>query len=250
MLEKFAVEGKVAVVTGAGQGIGRSLALGLADAGAYTIVTDVDLTAAQAVAKELEAAGGRGRAAELDVSDERSVVDLFASLRGELDILVNNAGIYPMQTLEGHPLDVFEQVLRVNLTGTFLCTRDAAPLMAARGGGSIINLASIAAARAGQPAVAAYGSSKAAISAFTRNAALELADDNIRVNAIAPGFIKTEGTADMLQDFMVDLVLQHQAIQRIGAPEDLVGMVLALAGAGMPFVTGQTIFVDGGYLLL
>jgi NAD(P)-dependent dehydrogenase (short-subunit alcohol dehydrogenase family) len=250
MLDRFSLEGRTALVTGGAQGIGRALSLAFGEVGVSVVVGDLNADMAAAVAKEIVAAGGVARGIRIDVADEESVVTAFAELDGALDILVNNAGIYPMHTIEGHPLSLFDTVMRVNLGGTFLCTREAASPMAARGGGSIVNLASIAAARAGQPAVSAYGASKGAIAAFTRNAALELADANIRVNAIAPGFIKTEGTSDLLQDFMVDLVLQHQAVKRIGAPEDLCGMVLALAGDGTSFVTGQTIFVDGGFLLV
>lgn len=250
MLDRFSLEGRTALVTGGAQGIGRALSLAFGEVGVSVVVGDLDADAAEAVAKEIVAGGGSARGIRMDVGDEESVVTAFQDLDGGLDVLVNNAGIYPMHTIEDHPLPLFDTVMRVNLGGTFLCTREAAALMAARGGGSIVNLASIAAARAGQPAVSAYAASKGAIAAFTRNAALELAEANIRVNAIAPGFIKTEGTADLLQDFMVDLVLQHQAVKRVGSPEDLCGMVLALAGDGTSFVTGQTIFVDGGFLLM
>lgn len=252
--DKFSLAGKAALVTGGARGIGRATCEALAAAGASVAVADLDGEAAATVAKGIESAGGQAVALRFDAADEASIVDGVAEaarLLRRLDILVNNAGIYPYYTLADMETELFDQVHGLNVRGAFLCLREAVKAIRASGdGGVIVNLASIAAYVAGQPGLAAYGTSKAAVVQLTRNAALELADDGIRVVAVAPGFIQTDGTQDLFAAGMTDLILAHQAMKRVGQPEDIAWMIVALATPAAGFVTGTTVVVDGGFLLI
>jgi NAD(P)-dependent dehydrogenase (short-subunit alcohol dehydrogenase family) len=252
--DKFSLGGKAALVTGGGRGIGRATCEALAAAGAAVAVADLDHEAAVTVAKAIEADGGRAVPLGFDAADEASIVDGVAEAArqlGRLDILVNNAGIYPYYTLADMETELFDQVHGLNVRGVFLCLREAVKAMRATGdGGVIVNLASIAAFVAGQPGLAAYGTSKAAVVQLTRNAGLELADEGIRVVAVAPGFIETGGTQDIFDAGMGDVILAHQAMKRVGQPEDIAWMIVALAGPAAGFVTGTTVVVDGGFLLV
>ncbi|MCZ7528751.1 MAG: SDR family oxidoreductase [Acidimicrobiia bacterium] len=246
----FGLDGKAALVTGAGRGIGRALALGLAGAGAAVACADVDLPSAEATAAAVEDRGGRALPVAIDCADEGAIIAGVATATqglGGLDVLVNNAGIYPVGFVEQLEAPFIEQILRLNVMGTMLCTREAVKPMKEAGGGAIVNLASITGLRSVFPGESVYAASKAAVVAFTRNSALELAPYGIRVNAIAPGAIRTEGT-QMLFDLGVDqVILARQPIKRIGEPDDLVGIVIALASDAGRFVTATTIPVDGGF---
>ncbi|MCZ7526779.1 MAG: glucose 1-dehydrogenase [Acidimicrobiia bacterium] len=250
----FGLEGRRALVTGGGRGIGRGLSLALARAGAAVVVTDVDRDGATEVARAIEDAGGRAVALEMDCMEESSVVRGVAGAASELgglDILVNNAGVYPLHTLEDMEQELFDDVYRLNVRGTFLCTREAVKAMReSGGGGAILNLASGAGKRGLQPGLGAYGPSKAAVIQFTRNAAVEFAPDGIRVNAIAPGFVRTEGTDPLFAGGLGEQLLAHQPLKIIGTPEDLVGIAIALLSQAGSFVTGATYVIDGGFLLL
>lgn len=249
----FGLSGRSALVTGAARSIGAEIARTLAAAGAAVAVADFDLAAAEATAKEIQATGARAVAIEADCSDENSVKQMVATAAqelGGLNILVNNAGIYPYITLEELSVEEFQQVYDVNVVGTFVAMREAIRYMRDSGGGSIVNLSSITAFAAGQPGLAAYGSSKAAVSQLTRNAALEFADAGVNVNAVAPGFVHTDGTDMFFAAGMGDVLLQHQAIKRVAVPADIAGVVLALVAPGCSFVTGTTLVADGGFGLL
>jgi NAD(P)-dependent dehydrogenase (short-subunit alcohol dehydrogenase family) len=249
----FGLEGRRALVTGAGRGIGRGISVALARAGAAVAVSDLEGDVAAATAKAIEEEGGRAVSLEIDCTDEDSVVrgvQWSADQLEGLDILVNNAGIYPLHTLEDMDQELFDQVYRLNVRGTFLCTREAVKAMRASGnGGSIVNLASGAGMRGLQPGMGAYGPTKAAVIQFTRNAAVEFAPDDIRVNAIAPGFVRTDGTEPLFAG-LGDQLLAHQPIKVQGTPEHMVGIVIALCSQAGAFVTGATYPVDGGFLLL
>lgn len=250
----FGLLGRCALVTGGARSIGAATAAALADAGAAVAVADLDLAAAQATAEKICATGATAVAIEADCSDETSITAMVATAArelGGLHILVNNAGIYPYITLEELTVKEFQQVYDVNVLGTFIAMREAIKLIRDSGaGGSIINLSSITAFAAGQPGLAAYGSSKAAVSQLTRNAALEFAEWGVNVNAVAPGFVHTEGTDMFVAAGMADLLLQHQVIKRVATPEDIAGVIVALASPACSFVTGTTLVADGGFGLI
>lgn len=252
MLERFSLHGKVAVVTGGSRGIGRSVALALAEAGAEVVVTSRSLEPCVKVARAVEEMGRRALAIATDVSDEQQVEQLFAATAeqfGRVDILVNNAGIDPV----GKPaievsLADWNWILAVNLTGAFLCARTAARWMMKADGGSIVNVSSTT-PHSGVPWLSAYTASKAGLEGLTRQLAVEWASNRIRVNTIVPGIIKTE----MIQDVMANEKLYPKLVQRTpmrrhAEPEEVVGAVLFLASDASSYTTGASIAVDGGCL--
>ena len=249
--ELFGLDGKVALVTGAGRGIGRALATALAGAGATVACSDVDEEAARETAAAIEDQNGRALALHIDCAEDSSIVAGVAATAdklGRLDVLVNNAGIYPYESLEDMETNFLESVFRVNVLGTMVCMQEAVKVMKASGG-AIVNLSSITSQRAVFPGEGAYGPSKAAVSAMTRNAAKEFGAYGITVNAVAPGGIRTEGTNVGFELGLGDILLQRQPLQRIGEPEDLAGIVIALAARAGRFITGTTIVIDGGYIV-
>jgi NAD(P)-dependent dehydrogenase (short-subunit alcohol dehydrogenase family) len=236
------LEEQVALVTGATSGIGAAIATALADAGARVIVTGVseaEVDAARA------APGFRAeRATTLDVSDEHAVQALFEELT-TLDILVNCAGI--IRRGAEHELNVFEQVVDVNLIGTMRCCTAARPLLA-RLGGSIVNIASMLSFFGGGM-VPAYSASKGGVMQLTKSLAIAYAADRIRVNAVAPGWIATPLTQALQHDEARSrAILERTPLRRWGNPEDVAGAVLFLCSAAAAFITGAIIPVDGGYL--
>jgi NAD(P)-dependent dehydrogenase (short-subunit alcohol dehydrogenase family) len=242
-----ALDGKVAVVTGGAQGIGRGIADGLAAEGARIVVAD--LTRADEAAARYT--GGIGLT--VDVSSEEDVArmaDDVAQTCGGVDVLVNNAGLYaslPMRSFEQIPADEWRQVMDVNVLSMFLCARAFVPQMRARGGGKIVNISSGTPFR-GVPFLLHYVTSKGAIVAFTRALAKELGKDKILVNCVAPGFTMTEGVKahPEVVEKLRDASVAARTLQRDQTPEDVVGAVVYLAGPASDFVTGQTIVIDGG----
>jgi 2-deoxy-D-gluconate 3-dehydrogenase len=249
----FGVAGQVAIVTGAAVGIGRGVARRLAQAGADVAVADRDAAGTERVAGEIRALGRRALAVQVDVADEAAVaamVDRTVAELGRLDILVNNAGIFPAAKLTDMTAAQWDAVMAVNLRGVFLCTREAARAMRAGGrGGAIVNLSSIESFRPSFPGVAHYSTSKGGVNLFTRSAALELARDGIRVNAIAPGAVRTEGTAPALDAGLEKAMLPRIPLRRVSTPEEIGAVVLFLASPAASYVTGATLLADGGYLL-
>lgn len=242
------LEGQVAVVTGAGRGIGKAIALRFAREGADIAIIDVNADGAATTAHEVEAAGRRSSVTQADVSDFRAVRAAVAKIAadfGSIDILVNNAGVEKRAPfLEIVPED-WQRQMDVNLSGTFYCTQAVALEMAKHGYGRIVNLSSVA-GLIGPIDLAAYGASKAGVIGLTRAAALDLADHGITVNAIAPGPIETElmlgaWTAEALRDRP-----QHGAIARFGTVEEVAHTALFLASRDSGFITGVTLSVDGG----
>ena len=237
---------KVALVTGAAQGIGRALALGLAAAGATVVCSDV--RAADGTAQAIRDAGQVAYALVLDISVEEQVTGAMAFLDeiGGIDLLVNNAGIFPRSpVLDLEPAE-WDRVMAVNLRGTFLCSRAAAGRMRAQGrGGRIVNVTS-GAAFVPTPQSAAYAASKAGIVALTRVLALELAADRVTVNAVAPGLTDTaQPRAFYSEDDLAAFAARIPA-GRLGTPEDIVPAVLLLCSDEAAYITGQTLHVNGG----
>ena len=241
------LDGKVAVVTGAAQGIGRALADGLAAEGARIVVADLR------GAEEAAARYPDGVGLAVDVADEAEVarlVDATVDRCGGLDVLVNNAGLYAsleMRAFTEIPLEEWRTVMDVNVASMFLMCRAAVPVMREAGGGAIVNISSGTPFR-GVPFLLHYVTSKGAIVAFTRALARELGKDAIRVNCVAPGFTMSEGVKQHPEvvEKLRDASVSARTIQRDQEPEDVVGAVAYLAGPAASFVTGQTIVIDGG----
>ncbi len=240
-------EGKRAVVTGGGQGIGRAIALKLASLGAHVAVADINEKSARDVADEITAAGGAATAYRVDVSDHEETAGLMKDVveaLGGVDILVNNAGITRDNLILRMPPEDWDLVLRVNLTGTFNCIRAAARPMMSQRSGRIINISSII-GQVGNIGQANYAASKAGIVALTKTAARELGARGITVNAVAPGFIETPMTESLSEKVREDFTTKI-LLKRLGAPEDVANLVAFLASDEGDYITGQTINIDGG----
>jgi 3-oxoacyl-[acyl-carrier protein] reductase len=242
---------RVVIITGAGQGIGRVFAKAFATAGARSVIAELNKEKAAAVFEEIMGFGGQALAVTTDVADPASIeamIDVVEGQYGRIDILINNAGIFStleMRPFEQIPLDEWEQVLRVNLTGPFLCARAVLPAMRRAKWGRIINVAS-GAVRLGRPNYLHYIAAKAALAGMSLSMARELGPDGITVNAILPGATFTEIERKTVTPAQKERIIAMQCIPRAEVPEDLVGAVLFLASEGSSFVTGQSINLDGG----
>lgn len=240
-------KGKIAVVTGASRGIGRSISLALSAAGATIVAMDMDQASTDAVVAELKAAGGSAMAFVGNVTvaaDADAMIDAAVKEFGRVDILVNNAGI----TRDGIFLRMkdedWDAVLTVNLKGAFLCSRAASKVMAKQRSGRIINIASVV-GQMGNAGQANYCASKAGLIGLTKSNARELAKRNVTVNAVAPGFIATAMT-DALSDKVKAELLTQIPLERLGSAEDIANAVLFLAAEASGYITGQVVAVNGG----
>jgi NAD(P)-dependent dehydrogenase (short-subunit alcohol dehydrogenase family) len=245
------LEKRIAIVTGAGQGIGRAIALGMAREGAALVIADLDEANAGAVGREIERVGGKASALYTDISNEGSVrgmIDHTLNEHGHVDILVNNAGIFPTSSVEEMAEEEWNRVIGTNLIGTFLCSRAVVPHLLTQRSGRIISLTS---GRAFQGARhgAHYAASKAGIIAFSKSLALELAPYGITVNVICPGITDTAQPRGHQTEEQIYAQGQRIPLGRIGQPEDLVGPAIFLASDAAGFITGQTILVNGGSIM-
>ncbi len=252
---KYDLQGKVAVVTGAGQGLGRWIALALADAGADVLVAALHSETAEKTCAEIREMGRNSTSLALDVADVEGVKAMMAAAEerlGGLDILVNNAGVnVHKDALDVTPED-FTRIVDVNAKGVFFCSQAAAARMKQKGGGRIINIASVVAflVRAGIPN-AVYAMTKAGVVMLTKALAEEWAHFNINVNAIAPGYFLTPLVEDRLKDGQTyNTIVSSTPLGRPGSAEDIMGVAVFLASAASGYITGQTINVDGGRTIL
>jgi len=245
------LEQRIAIVTGAGQGIGRAIARGFAREGAGVVIADVNEESARTVKDEIEAGGGRALAMRTDVSNEISVQTMAKKSVeefGRIDILVNNAGIFPTSSVEEMSEEDWDRVIGTNLVGAFLCAKAVVPKFLEQGSGRIISLTS---GRAFQGAKhgAHYAASKAGIIGFSKSLALELAPHGITVNVICPGITDTAQPRGHQTEEEMYAQGKRIPLGRIGQPEDLVGPATFLASGAAAFVTGQTILVNGGSIM-
>jgi NAD(P)-dependent dehydrogenase (short-subunit alcohol dehydrogenase family) len=242
---------RVVIITGAGQGIGRVFAKAFAMAGAAVVIAERNEKTAAAVATEILNAEGKALAVTTDVGDPASIAEMIELAEdefGRIDVLINNAGIFStleMRPFDQIPLEEWEQVLRINLTGPFLCARAVLPAMRRAKWGRIINIAS-GAVRLGRPNYLHYVATKGALAAMSLSMARELGPDGITVNAILPGATFTEIERKTVTPQQKERIVAMQCIPRPEVPEDLVGAALFLASDASAFVTGQSLNLDGG----
>jgi 3-oxoacyl-[acyl-carrier protein] reductase len=238
---------KVAVVTGAAQGIGKTIAVYLAGKGASLVVCDINLEMASETAREIETAGGSCLALQSDVTsltDAERIIKEGSERFGAVDILVNNAGITKDNVLLRMKEEQWDQVMAVNLKGTFNCTKAAIKLMLRQKRGTVVNIASINGLM-GNPGQANYSASKAGVIGFTKAVAREYAERGITVNAVAPGFIATAMT-DAIPEKEREALIKQIPLQRLGTPLDVAHAVYFLASEQASYITGQVIGVNGG----
>jgi NAD(P)-dependent dehydrogenase (short-subunit alcohol dehydrogenase family) len=255
-IDQFRLSGKVAVVTGAGgrgNSIGRAYAMGLAQAGAAVVVADLNAEGAGRVSDEIQSAGGKAIAAQVDIADAQSVAKMAKAAEaafGGVDILVNNAALMvelSHQTIIDVPIAEWNRIMAVNVTGALNCAQAIVPLMRKRGGGKIVNQVSGGAF----PAVSIYGISKLALVGLTTTLARQLGREKINVNAIAPGNVTSEAGRALVPDDspFIKFLEATVAMRARGEPDELVGTLLLLCSPAGDWITGQVIHVDGGWVL-
>lgn len=241
------LQGQVAIVTGASQGLGRAVAVALGQNGAHVVCVARNAEKLAQTVAEIEAVGGTGEALPCDITDRQAAAEAIEGTNkkhGRLDILVNNAGITRDKLMRGMSDEEWDDVIATNLTSCFVCCRTAAGLMRRKKYGRIINMASIS-GLIGNPGQANYSASKAGMIGMTRTMSKELVSRGVTVNAVAPGFIASEMTAE-LGEVVMEEVKKRIPAKRVGQPEDVAAAVLFLASGDASYISGQTIVVDGG----
>jgi len=250
MVDLFGLTGKVAVVAGGAGGIGRALALGMAECGADVMIADLQLEHFEEMADKIRALGRQALAVTMDVTQEQSVADMVKrtlEVFSHIDILVNAAGITARKPADSLPVDEWQKVMDVNIRGTFLTCQAVGRVMIKQASGKIINISSVR-GRYGVPSGgAAYCASKGAVDTLTRTLACEWAKYNVLVNAIAPTIVETDFTRSTLANpESAQGIKARIPVGRWGQPEDLIGPVVFLASKASDFVTGQIVYIDGG----
>ncbi|EED35790.1 bacilysin biosynthesis oxidoreductase BacC [Luminiphilus syltensis NOR5-1B] len=247
------LDGKVALVTGGGKGLGRACALAFARAGADVAICDVDETAAAAVKAEIEAANQRCFTGSCNVSSAAEVKEFFhgaVEALGSLDITLNNAGVSaPIVPLAETEEADFDRLMSVNLKGVWLCLREALRIMEPQGQGNIINMDS-ALGRRTFPGVGLYVSSKFAVAGLTRNTAIEYAEKGIRINAMCPGNVATPLLVSSTTEEMQGILADQHPMKRLGTEEEIANLALFLASDASSFMTGELVAADGGWTAL
>ena len=252
MLERFQLDGRVAVVTGAGRGMGKACAAALAEAGATVVIAEIDPQTGPDAASDLLGRGFRVEALQLDVTNSRQVTEVAAALHerhGCIDVLVNNAGIGSNTPALDMGDDEWLRVVDVNLNGMFYCCRAFGRFMVDAGRGSIVNFGSDSGFTVDVPQPQAhYNASKAGVHMLTKSLAVEWAKTGVRVNAVAPGYVRTEMTLAGLQNAEWNRVWHERTpIGRLGEPDEVAALVLFLASDASSYMTGSIVLIDGGY---
>ncbi|WP_434568571.1 SDR family oxidoreductase [Pseudomonas sp. Z3-8] len=244
--------GKTVLVTGGAQGIGRAIVEGFAWRGARVVIADLDLAGAEAVSSDLRASGYPVDAMGADLADATAITQMIAELEqrtGRLDVLVHNAGYFPLTPFAEITPAVLERTLAVNLSALFWLTQAALPMFRRQGQGCVLVTSSVTGPRVAYPGLSHYAASKAGVNGFIRNAALELAAENIRVNGVEPGMIATAAMANLGDAQVNHDIARRVPLGRLGKPSDIAGAMLFLASDLAAYVTGQTLIVDGGSTL-
>ncbi|MVW85799.1 SDR family oxidoreductase [Pseudomonas sp. PB101] len=252
MLEDLNFSGKAVLVTGGAQGIGRGIVEAFSLRGAHVVIADLQLPQAQALAVELSGRSCAVEAVCVDLADATAVLELVQGLEqrlGRLDILVHNAGYFPLTPFAEITPSILDRTLAVNLSALFWLTQAALPMFRRQGLGCVLVTSSVTGPRVAYPGLCHYAASKAGVNGFIRNAALELAGHNVRVNGVEPGMIATPAMGNLGGDQVTDDIASRVPLGRLGTAADIAGAMLFLASDLATYITGQTLVVDGGATL-